>query len=134
MLNHIAIMGRLTVDPELKTTPNGVYVTSFTIAVERPYRSGSGEAATDFISVVAWRTTAEHICRYFKKGKLIVLEGSLQARKYKDREGKNRTAYEVIANTVHFAGDREKSTAQSSSTINADEFIMVPENDDEFPF
>ncbi|MEE1054531.1 MAG: single-stranded DNA-binding protein, partial [Acutalibacteraceae bacterium] len=89
MFNLVVLTGRLTADPELKTTPNGISVTSFSIAVDRRYRSGE-ERQTDFINIVAWRTSAEFICKYFKKGNLIGIEGSIQTRRYQDKNGNNR--------------------------------------------
>ena len=99
MLNVVVLTGRLTKDPELKTTPSGVYVVSFSIAVERRYRSGEDRQA-DFINIVAWRKTAEFISKYFKKGQMIAVEGTLQSRRYQDRDGNNRTAVEVVANNA----------------------------------
>ena len=92
MFNLVVLTGRLTADPELKTTPNGISVTSFSVAVSRPYRSGE-EAQTDFINIVAWRQRAEFICKYFTKGSMIGIEGSIQTRKYTDKNGNNRTAF-----------------------------------------
>ena len=107
MINHIALMGRFTATPELKQTNSGTAFVSFTLAVDRSY---SKEKATDFINCVAWRNTAEFICRYFKKGQCIVVEGPLQSRKYDDRDGNKRTAYEVVVNQTHFCGPRESGT------------------------
>lgn len=101
-------MGRLTADPELKQTPNGVSVTSFTIAVDRDYAK-TEEKMTDFINIVAWRGTAEFICKFFKKGRLIILSGSLQVRNYTTKEGEKRYVSEVVADKVYFAGDRENT-------------------------
>lgn len=105
MLNKVILMGRLTGDPELKTTPSGASVTSFSLAVERDYKSGD-ERKTDFITVVAWRNTAEFICRYFQKGRLMAVEGRIETRKYTDKQGNNRTAFEVVADKVFFCGDK----------------------------
>lgn len=91
MLNRIILMGRLAADPELRTTPNGVSVVSFRIGVARDY----DREQTDWINVVAWRQTAEFVSKYFSKGSMIALEGTLQSRQYQDRDGNNRTAYEV---------------------------------------
>ena len=96
MLNIAVIMGRLTAAPELRTTPNGVSVTSFSVAVDRSYSSRSGgERQTDFINVVAWRGTAEFICKYFQKGQMIAIDGSIQTRNYEDKQGNKRTAVEA---------------------------------------
>ena len=99
MFNLVVLTGRLTADPELKTTPNGISVTSFSIAVSRRYRSGEA-TETDFINIVAWRQTAEFITKYFKKGTMIGIEGSIQTRRYTDKNGNNRTAFEVVANKL----------------------------------
>ena len=98
MLNRIFLMGRLVADPELRQTPNGISVATFRIAVDRNYQNkASGERQTDFISCVAWRQTGEFISRYFSKGRMICVEGSLQSRNYEDKSGQKRTAYEVVA-------------------------------------
>ena len=103
MLNHIVIMGRLTRDPELRRTQNGTAVTTITVAVDRDYQSrDSQERQTDFIDVVAWRSTAEFISKYFSKGRMIVVEGSLQSRKWQDKLGQNRVSWEIQANNVYF--------------------------------
>ena len=108
MLNHIVIMGRLTRDPELRRTQSGTAVTTITVAVDRDYQSReSQEKQTDFIDVVAWRSTAEFISKYFTKGRMIVVEGSLQSRKWQDKNGQNRVSWEVQANTVYF-GDSKR--------------------------
>ena len=108
MLNRIIIMGRLVRDPELRTTQSGVSVTSFTLAVDRDFKSrDSGEKSTDFIDVVAWRQTAEFVCKYFSKGRMAVAEGRLQIRDWKDRDGNNRRSAEVVADNVYF-GDSKR--------------------------
>ena len=101
-MNAICLMGRLTGDPELKTTQNGVSVTSFSVAVDRAYRSKDQERQTDFINCVAWRNTAEFISRYFRKGQRIALQGSLQSRKYTANDGSQRTVYEVVVDNAFF--------------------------------
>ena len=108
MLNHIVIMGRLAKDPELRHTQSGVAVTSFRLAVDRDFKDkNTGEKATDWIDVVAWRQTGEFVSRYFTKGRMAVVEGRLQIRQYTDREGNKRTAAEVVADNVYF-GDSTK--------------------------
>lgn len=104
MLNVVAIMGRLVRDPELKTTQQGTSVCSFTIACDRNFAQKGEERKADFITVTAWRQTAEFVCKYFSKGSLIAVEGSLQTRQYQDKSGSNRTAVEVVANHVSFTG------------------------------
>ena len=101
-MNVICLMGRLTGDPELKTTQSGVSVTSFSVAVDRAYRSKDQERQTDFINCVAWRNTAEFISRYFRKGQRIALQGSLQSRKYTANDGSQRTVYEVVVDNAFF--------------------------------
>lgn len=113
MLNRIVIMGRLVRDPELRTTQSGISVTSFTLAVDRDFKSrDSGEKNTDFIDVVAWRQTAEFVCKYFTKGSMAVAEGRLQIRDWKDRDGNNRRSAEVIADNVYF-GQNKRDSADS---------------------
>lgn len=102
MLNVVAIMGRLTADPELRHTPNNVPVCSFTVACNRSYVKQGGDRETDFINVVAWRGTAEFVNKYFKKGQLVAVNGSIQTRNYVDKNGNNRTAFEILADNVHF--------------------------------
>ena len=107
MLNRIIIMGRLVRDPELRTTQSGTPVTSFTLAVDRDFKSReSGEKSTDFIDVVAWRQTAEFVCKYFGKGRMAIAEGRLQIREWKDRDGNNRRTAEVVAENVYFGDSR----------------------------
>ena len=112
MLNHIVIMGRLTRDPELRTTQAGVSVVSFTVACDRDFggRDG-GERQTDFIDCVAWRSTGEFVSKYFHKGSMIVVSGRLQSRKWQDREGNNRTSWEVSADNVYFGDSKRDSDA-----------------------
>ena len=119
MLNHIVIMGRLVRDPELRTTQSGISVTSFTLAVDRDFKSrDSGEKNTDFIDVVAWRQTAEFVCKYFNKGRMAVAEGRLQIRDWKDRDGNNRRSAEVVADSVYF-GDSKRDSAPAGDPYGA---------------
>ena len=132
MVNTVVLMGRLTADPELKQTPSGTSVTAFSLAVERSFAKAGEERQTDFINIVAWRNTAEFVSRYFTKGQLVVVEGSIQTRRYQDKNGNNRTAFEVVANQVHFA---EKKREQQSGFTNQNEFTEVTVDDDEdLPF
>ena len=116
MLNHIDIMGRLVRDPELRTTQAGIPVTGFTLAVDRGFNSkDNGEKNTDFIDVVAWRQTAEFVCKYFSKGKMAVVEGRLQIRDWKDRDGNSRRSAEIVADNVYF-GDSKRDSAPSGDS------------------
>ena len=114
MINTVALMGRLTADPELKHTHNGVAVVSFCIAVNRRFK----DQQADFINCVAWRQTAEFICKYFHKGQMIGLEGSIQTRNYTDRDGNKRYATEVLAENVSFC-ESKKSENHSQPTSSA---------------
>ena len=114
MLNKIFIMGRLTRDPELRRTQNGTAVTSFSLAVDRDFKSQSGEKETDFIDVVAWRSTAEFVAKYFTKGRMAVVEGRLQIRDWKDKDGNNRRSAEVVADNIYF-GDSKRDNADGGS-------------------
>ncbi len=141
MFNLVVLTGRLTADPELKTTQSGISVTSFSVAVNRPYRTGE-EQQTDFINVVAWRKTAEFIAKYFKKGNMIGIEGSIQTRKYTDKNGNNRTAFEVVVNNAQFVESKRDSAASqggeqpvSFSNAGADDFSDLSDvSDDDLPF
>ena len=109
MLNRAIIMGRLTRDPEMRTTQSGTSVCSFTLAVDRDFKDkDSGEKGVDFIDVVAWRGTAEFVCKYFSKGRMAVAEGRLQIREWKDKDGNNRRTAEIVAENVYF-GDSKNS-------------------------
>ena len=120
MLNHIVIMGRLTADPELKRTPNNVAVTTFTLAVERDFKTQDGSKETDFFSIVAWRNLAEVVSKYFSKGRMAAVEGRLQTRKYQDKDGNNRTVTEILADNVYF-GDSKNSTSNEPVFAEMDE-------------
>lgn len=142
MFNLVVLTGRLTADPELKTTPNGISVTSFSIAVSRRYRAGE-ETQADFINIVAWRQTAEFVSKYFKKGSMIGIEGSIQTRKYVDKNGNNRTAFEVVANNVQFVESKRDGAGgvpmgadepASFSNVDANDFAEIGGSDDDLPF
>ncbi len=151
MLNHITIMGRLTRDPELRTTQSGVSVASFTVAVDRDFggRDG-GERQTDFIDCVAWRSTGEFVSKYFHKGSMIVVSGRLQSRKWQDREGNNRTSWEVTADNVYFGESRRDSDSGRSDSYSgnsyssnygrseapapSNSFVELDDGDGELPF
>lgn len=116
MLNRAVLMGRLTADPEAKQTPNGISVATFTLAVSRNY----DREQVDFVNIVAWRQTADFVNRYFKKGQLVAVEGSIQSRSYTDKNGNKRFAVEVVAEQVHFAGAKQAEPHGGSS---------IPQND-----
>ena len=122
MLNKVILMGRLTKDPELKYTPSNVAVTSFTIAVDRKYQK-DGNKQADFIPISAWRNTAEFICKWFSKGRLICVSGSLQARTYDDKDGKKVYVTEVVADEVNFCGDKgnQQPTSEGFAEVEADD-------------
>ncbi len=103
MLNVVALMGRLVADPELRHTPQGVSVTTFTIAVDRSFVRQGEQRQADFIDIVCWRSSAEFVCKYFQKGSV---NGSIQTRTYQDKNGNNRKAFEIVADNVHFAGSK----------------------------
>lgn len=110
MLNKIFIMGRLTRDPELRRTQNGTAVAGFALAVDRDYKNADGTKETDFIEVVAWRSSAEFVSKYFTKGRMAVVEGRLQIRDWTDRDGGKRRSAEVVADNVYF-GDSKRDSA-----------------------
>ena len=132
MLNKIILMGRLTRDPELRKTGNGTAVTSFTLAVDRDYKPQDGERETDFIDVVAWRSTAEFVSKYFTKGRMAVVEGRLRVRDWTDKDGNKRRNTEVIADSVYF-GDSKRSESGTQEAP-AGEFQELPEEKGELPF
>ena len=152
MLNIVAIVGRLVADPELRTTPAGYSVCSFRIACDRSYVQQGQQRQADFIDIVAWRQQAEFVSKYFQKGSMIAIEGSLQTRQYQDKNGNNRTAVEVVANNISFAGakrqDGQSAPSYEQQTIShvqqakaqsgfaqgsTDDFAVIDDNDD-LPF
>lgn len=150
MLNKIILMGRLTRDPELRRTGSGTAVTSFSLAVDRDFKSQSGEKETDFIDIVAWRTTAEFVSKYFTKGRMAVVEGRLQLRDWTDKDGNKRRSAEVVADNVYF-GDSKRdgesgggyhapaygASAEGRAPAPVDahsDFAEIGEEDGELPF
>lgn len=131
MLNKVILMGRLTDDPELRHTQSNIPVTSFTLAVDRAY-SKDREKITDFIEVVAWRSTAEFAFKYFRKGQLVAVVGSIQTRVWEDKQGNKRKAVEVVADEVHFA--EPKRDARAAEPVTADEFTDLSPDDGNLPF
>ena len=133
MLNKIVLMGRLTRDPELRRTQSGTAVASFTLAVDRDYKPQDGERETDFIDIVAWRGTGEFVSKYFSKGRMAVVEGRLQVRDWKDKDGAKRRSTEVIADNVYF-GDSKRSESDTPAEPSG-EFQELPEEEKgELPF
>lgn len=141
MINCAIIMGRLTSDPELRTTGSGVSVTSFCVAVDRSYVKPGEDRQADFINVVAWRQTADFVTRYFHKGSMIAIQGSIQTRSYEDKNGNKRTAVEVVADNVSFCGSKSESNTGSRYDAptnaapayqggDAGSFSVIPSGDD----
>ena len=143
MLNCAVIMGRLTADPELRQTPSGVSVTRFTVAVDRGYVKAGEERKADFITVVAWRQTAEFVTRYFSKGSMIAVQGAIQTGSY-EKDGIKRSTFEIVADNVSFCGSKSESStggaprmndtaATSFSNGSIDDFAAIADDDD-LPF
>ena len=119
MFNRATLIGRLTADPELKQTQNGISVCSFSIAVDRRFSGRDSERKTDFINITSWRQQAEFVCRYFHKGDVIGIEGSIQTRNYEDKNGSKRTAVEVVTDNVFFTGSKSNTTAAGANNYAA---------------
>ena len=140
MLNRIIVMGRMTRDPELRRTNSGTAVASFTVAVDRDFKSQSGEKETDFIDVVAWRNTAEFASKYFSKGRMAVVEGRLQIRDWTDKDGNKRRSAEIVADSVYFGdskrdgGDTVQSEPQSEPQNEPQSGFSEVEDDGDLPF
>lgn len=134
MLNKILIMGRLTRDPELRRTASGTAVTSFTLAVDRDFKGQNGEKETDFIEVVAWRNTAEFVAKYFGKGRAAVVEGRLQIRDWKDKDGSNRRSAEVVADNVYFADSKRDVSDNNVVNYPASNNFAEIDDEDDVPF
>lgn len=128
-MNHVILIGRLAADPESRTTQSGISQCSFRLAVPRGYKNAQGEREADFVSIVAWRSTAEFCARYLKKGMRIALSGSIQTRTYQAQDGSKRYATEVIAGSVEFAESRREGAQAAAPQT---EFTEV--DDDELPF
>ena len=145
MLNHITIMGRLTRDPELRRTGSGIAVASFTLAVDRDFApKDGGERETDFIDCVAWRQTGEFVSKYFTKGRMAVVSGRLQIRKWQNDQGENRYSAEVVADNVYFGDSKRDGNTGSSPTPapsytppvtpDASDFALLDDDDAQLPF
>lgn len=144
MLNNAVIMGRLVADPELRTTGSGISVSSFTVAVDRRFNRQGEDRQADFIDIIAWRQTAEFVCKYFRKGSMIAVQGYIQTRMYEDKSGNKRKAVEIVADNVSFCGSKAESgtgsysrdggyaaaqPAPSYSTADEGDFKEIPEDD-----
>ena len=112
MLNHIVMMGRLVADPELRYTQSSIPVTSFRIAVDRNYADQEGEVKTDFFDVTAWRGTAEIVCKYFTKGRMIAIDGRLETQSWVDRDNHNRVSVGIVAESVFFADSKREERTE----------------------
>lgn len=148
MINMVALMGRLTYSPELRSTPNGLAVIRFQVACDRNYQKDSQNRQADFIDCVAWRQTAEFISRYFHKGSMIAVEGTIQTSNYTDKDGNKRKQIEVLANNVSFCGGKAENGSQGTqgaqneqyaqSNMNIDydnsDFEEIVDDDDDLPF
>lgn len=139
MLNNVILTGRLTKDLELKSTNSGTHVTTFSLAVDRKYKGQNGEKETDFIECVAWKSSAEFLCKYAGKGRLIAVEGRLQTRTWQDKDGNNRKSVEVVADHIELLDrPKEESYAERNDGPNIPasvmEFAEVKEEDGGLPF
>lgn len=133
MINRVVLMGRLVADPELKTTASGISVTTFRIAVDRSYVKSGEERQADFFDIVAWRYTAEFICKHFRKGSLIAIDGSLQSRTYQAKDGSNRYVVEVVADNASFTGERRDSSAGYSNNYGGGYSQPAPQYTEQTP-
>lgn len=128
MLNKIVLMGRLVRNPELRATNTGTAVASFTLAVDRDFKGQDGEKATDFVDVTAWGQTATFVNKYFTKGRMAVVDGRLESRKWVDKDGRNRVSWGVVANSIYFGDSRSAAPSES----NAPEAQTPPAREPEF--
>lgn len=139
MLNKVILMGRLATEPELKQTQSGISVTSFVLAVERDYKDKeTGKRDADFINIVAWRNTADFVSKYFAKGNMAVVSGSLQVREYTDKEGNKRKAIDVIAENVYFGSSKDSShgiqNKSETRSVETSDFEDMDDSEGELPF
>lgn len=132
MLNKIFLMGRLTRDPELRRTQSGTAVASFALAVDRDYKDQDGQRETDFVDIVAWRSTAEFVSKYFSKGRMAVVEGRLQVRSWTDKDGARRRTTEVVADSVYFGDSKRVSDSDTPATPELREVPPEEEGDCRF--
>jgi len=137
MLNQVVIMGRLTHDPDVRVTSNGISVVSFSLAVDRDYKTDSGDREVDFIDVTAWRATADFVGKYLAKGRMVAVTGRLQVRRWRDKDGANRRSVEVVADSVYFADSRKNEQPGQQQPQQQEYQVMIDEQggkDDDFPF
>lgn len=130
-LNRIDLQGRLTKDVDLRVTQSGTHVANFTVAVDRDFQSGGSERQTDFVECVAFKTTAEFVERNFRKGQLAIVSGRLQSRKWEDKNGQNRTSWEVVADNIYFGGDKKQPQA---TNVSAADFEDLGDDGGDLPF
>ena len=116
-MNTAILMGRFTDNPELKNTSNGTTVTNFTIAVDRKYQPAGGEKKTDFLNCIAWRSTAEFICKYFRKGQMVAIVGEIQTDTYTDKDGNNRKKFEILVDEAHFCGAKSENQGTEAAAV-----------------
>ena len=132
MLNKVILMGRLVADPDVRSTPSGVSVTTFSLAVDRGYAKPGEEKQVDFIQIVCWRSTADFVGKYFSKGQLVAVEGAIRTRNYTDQSGTKRYITEVVANEVFFAeGKKQQQQTTESGAMNP---LDVQYSDEDLPF
>jgi len=132
MLNRVVLIGRLTKDPELRYSPNGVAVCNFTLAIDRRFKNAQGEKETDFIPCIAFKQLAEHCANYLAKGKLASVDGRMQVRTYNDKEGQKRWVTEVIAEDVHFLSPKDSGSGSTGKASSFGHEVNIA--DDDIPF
>ena len=131
MLNNVTVCGRICNDLELKQTQNGVFVLSFTIACERDFKDKNGERQTDFIDVITFNHTAEFVSRYFSKGRMVIVDGRLQTRRWQDKNGNNRKAVEIVSESVYFADSKtDVQTTKTQNNGNSEPVTAIPAQPD----
>ena len=141
-MNRTILQGRLVADPEMRMTQNGVAVANATLAVDRNYKDDSGEKQVDFFNLTAWRGTAEFLCKYFGKGEMVLVEGTLQNSNYTDKDGNKRVSTQVVVQSAFFCGSSRKSGERRESDpgatgkpdVSAEQFTDVDESDSDLPF
>lgn len=124
----------MTADPELRRTQNGTAVASFTLAVDRDFKSQNGEKETDFISCVAWKNTAEYVSNYFSKGRMAVVDGRLQMRDWTDKDGNKRRSFDVVVQSMYFGDSKKEEPAYPSAQDLANRFEELEDTEDVLPF